>query len=192
MPSLTAHHRVVRRYLTLAIAVAVATAAFVGGALAKAFTLQVARNAKVVNTAGMSTTEPILTDSRARAVYYLTGDSPRHPECTKANRCFTFWPPVTVASAKDLSKAAAIRGRLGVWHRNGFLLVTIRGRPLYRFAADRQKRMATGEGLKSFGGTWHVIKASATTPPGALPGQATPAPVTSGPPMSQCLYPPCS
>jgi len=135
-------------------------AALVGVAIAKTFTLQVAKNAKVTNTIGMTTRENIVVNSRSHAIYDLTGDSKNHPECTKAKGCFQFWPPVTASSQKQLSKAPGITGKLGTWHRNGFLQVTLAGHPLYRFAPDLQKNAATGEGIHSFGGTWHVVKAS--------------------------------
>jgi hypothetical protein len=75
-----------------------------------------------------------------------------------------FWFPVTVSSAKKLTAAPGVKGKLGVWHRNGFFQATLRGRPLYTFIGDSKKAVATGEGIKSFGGTWHLIKTSATNP----------------------------
>jgi predicted lipoprotein with Yx(FWY)xxD motif len=173
--------------MPVAAVVGVATAALVGVALAKTFTLQVAKNARVMNAAGTTKRGNIVVNPRWRAVYALSGDSQHHPECTKASGCFQFWPPVTVSSPKKLSKGPGVAGRLGVWRRDGFFQVTLGGHPLYAFAADAHKSLATGEGLRSFGGTWHVIKASAakqrttTTPPG-------PTTTTSTPP---CLYPPC-
>jgi predicted lipoprotein with Yx(FWY)xxD motif len=147
--------------VTLVAAVAgFATAALVGVALAKTFTLQVAKNAKVTNTTGTTAHENIVVNSRGRAAYVLTGDSKHHAECTKAGGCFKFWPPVKVSSAKKLSKVRGVKGKLGVWHRDGFFQVTLGGHPLYTFAGDTQKHAATGEGIRSFGGTWHVIKAS--------------------------------
>ena len=104
-----------------------ATAAMVGVAVAKTFTLSIAKNAQVTNTRGISTRENVVVDARGFAVYTLSGDSMQHPKCTKANGCFAFWPPVKVASAKALSKASGISGKLAVWHRNGFFQVTLAG-----------------------------------------------------------------
>jgi predicted lipoprotein with Yx(FWY)xxD motif len=165
-----------------------ATAALVGVALAKTFTLQVAKGAKVTNTMSRSTSENIVANSRSRAVYALTGDSKRHPECTKANGCFQFWFPVNVSSAKQLTKAPGISGKLGVWHRNGFFQVTLAGHPLYTFAGDTQKDAATGEGIKSFGGTWHVAKATNTDTKTTTTGTTT---TPTGTTTTPCLYPPC-
>jgi len=175
--------------MLLAAAVGFATAALVGVAIARTFTLQVAKNAKVTNQTGVTTRENIVVNSGGRAVYDLTGDSKKHPKCTKANGCFRFWPPVTVSSPKKLSKAPGISGKLGIWRRNGFLQVTLGGHPLYRFAPDSQRDVARGEGIHSFGGTWHVIKAAA-------PRQGTTTTMTSTPSTTtttttSCLYPPC-
>ncbi len=172
-----------------------ATAAFVGVAMAKTFALEVAKNANVTSQTRTTKTESIVVTASGRAVYTLTGDSPRHPECTKASGCFTFWPPVTVSSAKKLSKAPGIRGKLGVWHRNGFFQVTLAGHPLYRYAADGQKDSATGEGINAFGGTWHVVKAAVTggpTPSGGTPTSTTTTTTTTMPTTTSttCLYPP--
>src|SRR5579884_3056768 len=105
-----------RSPVAVAAAVAVgagfAVAALAGVALAKTFTVQVAKDASVTNQSGTTTHENILVTSRGRALYELTGDSRRHPECTKGNGCFNFWLPLKVSSAKRLSKAPGIRGEL--------------------------------------------------------------------------------
>jgi predicted lipoprotein with Yx(FWY)xxD motif len=38
--------------------------------------------------------------------------------------------------------------------------LTVNGHPLYNYAGDRRSHVATGEGIKAFGDTWHVVKAS--------------------------------
>jgi predicted lipoprotein with Yx(FWY)xxD motif len=167
-----------------------ATAALVGVAIAKTFTVQVAKTAKVTNQMGMTTRENIVVNSRGRAVYDLTGDSKGHPKCSKANGCFQFWPPLTVASAQNLSKAPGIAGKLGVWHRDGFLQVTLGGHPLYRFAPDNQRDVATGEGIQSFHGTWHAIRAS-TSASGSNTTTMTSTPSTGTTTTTSCAYPPC-
>ncbi len=60
---------------------------------------------------------------------------------------------MTVKSAKaKLSKAAGIKGKLGVIQRGGFFQVTLGGEPLYRFAEDTKAGQANGDGIKNFGG----------------------------------------
>jgi predicted lipoprotein with Yx(FWY)xxD motif len=147
--------------LPLAATAGVALAVLVGVAVAATFTLKVARNAKVTNARTHATTrETIVVDSRGFAVYDLSGETIKHPKCTKANGCLAVWPAVTVASVKQLRAQPGIKGRLGVWRRYGFLQVTLAGHPLYTFVADSHKDWATGEDIVHFGGTWHVITAS--------------------------------
>ncbi len=178
--------------LTCVALAGVVTAALAGGAFASSFALQVAKNAKVTSQSGTTKAESIVVTARGRAVYLLTGDSKRHPECTKGNSCFQFWPPVTVSSLKKLSKAPGIKGKLGIWHRNGFSQVTLAGHPLYRFAPDTQRDHATGQGIKSFGGTWHVINAPTSTSGSSTSGSSTmPPPTTTTAAPAPCLYPPC-
>jgi predicted lipoprotein with Yx(FWY)xxD motif len=169
-----------RSLATLAAGTAgVALALLAGMAVARTFTLQVAKNATVRNPmTGVTKHENIVVDARRRAVYTLSGDSKSHPKCTKANHCFIFWPPVKVSSARKLSKAPGIKGKLGVWHRNGFNQVTLGGHPLYEYSGDSHKNTATGEGIQTFGGTWHVVKASApaSTMPPASSGTTTTTP----------------
>lgn len=146
---------------TLAATAAVALAVVAGVAVARSFTLTVAAHAKVTNASGSTRTEAIAVNARQHAVYYLTGDSRRHPECTAGNGCYASWPPVTVAAGARASKEARIKGKLGVWRHGGISQVTLNGHPLYTFVDDVQRRRATGEGLTSFGGTWYVIQATA-------------------------------
>lgn len=160
-----------------------AATAVVSVALAKTFTLTVAKHAKVTNFNTKKTVkEAVLVDAKSLVVYTLSGDSKAHPKCTKANTCFQFWPPVTVASAKKLSKAPGIKGKLGTWKRNGFVQVTLNGHPLYRFFLDKKKDLAQGEAVNSFGGIWHVVKAgSKATSPSKAGQTPSPMPTPSSP-----------
>ncbi len=148
----------------IAGAVIVAMLAVAAVALAKTFTLNVAKNATVTNAQTMATThENIGVNGRGFAVYWLSGDSKSHPKCTQANGCFKFWPPVTAASAKALSKASGISGKLTSWTRDGFNQAVLGGHPIYTFAPDTKKHDATGDHVVGFGGTWHVVTASGST-----------------------------
>jgi predicted lipoprotein with Yx(FWY)xxD motif len=176
------HHRRLRRVhvaIVVAALAGLASAAMVGLAVAKTLTLQVAKGASVTNSqTGSTKTEAIVVNTKGRAVYTLSGDTTKHPKCTKANTCFQFWPPVTVSSAKGLSKAAGVKGKLGVFKRNGIMQVTLGGHPLYTFSQDTKKANATGEDLASFKGTWHVVEdpsaGSSTGNTGSTPTMTTP------------------
>ena len=179
------HHRRLRRFhvaIVVAALAGLASAAMVGLAVAKTLTLQVAKGASVTNQSGSTKTEAIVVNTKGRAVYMLSGDTTKHPKCTKANGCFSFWPPVTVSSAKGLSKAAGVKGKLGVFKRNGIMQVTLGGHPLYTFANDHKKNNATGEGVNGFNGIWHVVKgAGAST---GSSSNSTPTSSTSTTPTS--------
>jgi predicted lipoprotein with Yx(FWY)xxD motif len=151
-------------------------AAVTGLALARTRpTLATAKNSTIAKT--------IIVDSRGLTVYELSPETTHHLLCTKANGCFTFWPPVTVPSAKTkLAAASDVKGKLGILHRNGFLQLTLGGRPLYHFAGDDSKTgNANGQGLHSFGGSWHVVAASAPQPTTTMPTTTT-TPTTPYPP----------
>lgn len=146
---------------SLAGSVGVVCALLVSIAVAKSFTLQVASNAPVTNTSMVTKHEAIAVTSKGVAVYTLTSDTVHHLTCTQQNMCLQFWPPVKVSSAK-VTKAPGITGKLGTFKRNGFTQLTLGGHPVYTFAGDvPKKRVATGEGIMGFGGTWHVVKATA-------------------------------
>jgi predicted lipoprotein with Yx(FWY)xxD motif len=175
--------RPLRTALVLATAVAgVATAGLVSLAVAGTFTLKVATHASVTNVSGVTKHESIVVTSTGFAVYILTGDSPRHQKCIKSNGCFAAWPPVKASSAKKLSKAPGVNGKLGTFRRDGFVQVTLDGHPLYVFIGDRHKDAATGEGINHFGGIWHVIKmggSSGATPPGTSTSSTSTSPSPS-------------
>ena len=140
-------------------------------AASHATTLKTAQNKTIGKT--------IVVNSKGLTVYELSGETRRHLLCT-SKPCFQNWPPVTVRSAKTkLSKAAGIKGKLGILHRDHFFQVTLGGLPLYRFKFDTAKGQANGQKIAAFGGTWHVVTASShnrssgstttgstTTPPG--------------------------
>jgi predicted lipoprotein with Yx(FWY)xxD motif len=132
--------------------------------------------------------ETIVVNSRGLTLYELRPETTHHLLCTKLNGCFGVWLPLTVPSANSkLSAARGVSGKLGVLHRNGFFQVALGGHPLYRFAGDASKQgVASGQGIHSFGGTWHVVAAASspnTTPTGTTPTMTTPT-------MTTPYYPP--
>jgi predicted lipoprotein with Yx(FWY)xxD motif len=120
----------------------------------------------------------VLTTAAGAPVYTLSGDTPRHPECTRANGCFRVWHPVTVASTVRPTKPSNVPGHLGVWRRGRLRQVTLNGRPLYTFAGDTVSSVAAGAGLRSFRGTWKVVRTPAALTPSPVP---TPSPSPSPP-----------
>jgi predicted lipoprotein with Yx(FWY)xxD motif len=147
-----------RRPILLIAALAGFSVPVVAGiAGAKTFTLELAKGAKVTDQSGTTKTEKIAVTPRGFAVYWLSGDSAAHPKCTSSNGCFSFWPPVKERSARGLSKAPGIAGKLGTWRHDGFTQLTLSGHPLYNFSGDKHRDAAVGEGIHGFGGVWHVV-----------------------------------
>jgi predicted lipoprotein with Yx(FWY)xxD motif len=144
----------------------VLTALIAGGAIASiAFaksttTLQTAHNSKL--------SETLVVSASGRTLYELKPGA----GC-KSKSCFQFWPPLKVSKNAKLTAAKGIKGKLGKLHRDGFYQVTLGGDPRYLFADDSGRGQANGNGIKSFGGTWHVIATSASKQPATTSTSST-------------------
>jgi len=102
----------------------------------------------------------ILVSAQGRTLYALSPETTHHLLCT-SHSCLSAWPPFTASSHAKLTEAGGAHGTLGLLHRSGGLTqVTLNGQPLYYFAGDSKRGEANGEGLASFGGTWHAVLAS--------------------------------
>jgi predicted lipoprotein with Yx(FWY)xxD motif len=157
-------HRLRRTAAVIAITCAgLGAAALVSVAVARTFTISVAKGVSVTNQAGSTSLENVAVNARGHALYTLSGDTKSNPKCTKASGCWSFWPPLKVSSSAKPTKASGISGRLGVWHHSGIAQVTLNGHPLYAFSMDSKSRQVHGEGIVGFGGTWHVVKAAGTS-----------------------------
>jgi predicted lipoprotein with Yx(FWY)xxD motif len=152
----------------LALAVSFAAVAFASGTL----TVSSATN----STLG----KQVVINAQGRTLYALSPETSKHLLC-KSTECMKFWPPLTVPSTKTKLKAGTgVQGHLAILHRKGGVLqVTLRGEPLYRFAKDHAKGDANGEGVESFGGTWHAVTA-ASAPTTSMPSTPT-TPATTTP-----------
>lgn len=101
--------------------------------------------------------QEIAVDSHGHTLYVLSPETTHHLLC-KSKECLAVWPPLTVSSASKLHNGPGAGGALGVLRRpGGTLQVTLRGLPLYLYSGDRSPGQASGQNLKSFGGTWHVV-----------------------------------
>jgi len=104
--------------------------------------------------------ETIVVNSQGDTLYSLSPETTHHLLC-KSSQCFEFWPPLTVSSSHTkLVAGSGVHGSLAIIHRNGIFQVTLRGMPLYRYYEDHAKGQVNGQGIKSFGGTWHAVGAS--------------------------------
>jgi predicted lipoprotein with Yx(FWY)xxD motif len=131
--------------------------------------------ATVGSTSSSTLDERIAVSSAGRTLYALSPETAGHLLC-RSSACLRLWPPLTVPSrASRLTAGPGLHGRLGILRRsNGMLQVTLRGLPLYRFSGDHGSGQTHGQGIESFGGTWHAVGASATQSP--TPATPTPAP----------------
>jgi predicted lipoprotein with Yx(FWY)xxD motif len=169
-----------RRYIGLALGVLAAAATAASVAMA-------AGGTRVVGTASNSTlNETVAVDTHGRTLYALHPEATHHLLC-KTHACLQAWPPLTVHSGNvKLTAGHGVEGHLGLLRRgNGKWQVTLRGMPLYRFSGDGAQGEANGEGIKSFGGTWHAVTAQSKST--AQPG--TQSPTNSTPPMTPAPAP---
>jgi predicted lipoprotein with Yx(FWY)xxD motif len=113
----------------------------------------------------------ILADPDSRTLYTLTDGSGAAVACT--GPCLAAWPPLELAAGATAPTAPDGVDLSVVDGPDGAKLVAADGLPLYTFAGDGSAADAKGEGLVSFGGTWHVVKTTAAvTSPTASGGSS--------------------
>ena len=142
----------VRRLAVLCVAAA---------ALALAAAALAASSAPLVQTGKAKVkgrTRTVVVDSRGMTLYTLSGERVGNLKCLTST-CFAIWPPYKVTATQRLTKARNVRGTLSRLRRvkGGFRQLMLNGHPLYHFIGDSTKGQANGEGITSFGGTWHVV-----------------------------------
>ncbi len=149
-------HRARRLLIGAVVAVAFALAA---GLAVAATVSSLGIAARTVS--GQSAT--IVVDGRGVTVYELGGESLAHLQCiTRA--CFSTWLPLKVSSADSrVKKGSGVPGTISVMHRvkGGFYQVMLDRHPLYYYSGDKgASGPTTGQGITSYGGTWHVVGGS--------------------------------
>jgi predicted lipoprotein with Yx(FWY)xxD motif len=139
-----------------------------------------ASSAPVVLTAKSSKLGSILVDAKGMTLYTLT-NAGKPVACT--DQCATFWPPLVLPPGAVTAMGGSGVTGLGTTSVMTVVQVTEHGLPLYRFSKDTAPGDTNGEGISSFGGTWHVATMATKTaanPPAAVP-PATPAPAAAPP-----------
>lgn len=91
----------------------------------------------------------ILADSKGRTLYTLTKNGKAVP-CDAT--CQQVWPPANSSAGTQLMAG---------------------GLPLYTYVKDQDAEDAYGEGIDSFGGVWHVVKAGSGNGAGPAGGAGT-------------------
>ena len=157
-----------RRPATPLIAAAVVALLLLGAALA------VARSSSTVGARAA-----FAVDAKGHTLYTLSGETAKRLKC-KSKACLSIWPPLTVSGKATPTAASGVVGKIGVVRRSdGRRQVTLRGKPVYRYSGDSAAGQDNGEGIQSFGGTWHAATARLEKGPDPVPA---PAPSPSYPP----------
>jgi predicted lipoprotein with Yx(FWY)xxD motif len=130
--------------------------------------------AKAANAVVVSATVPkvgaVVVNDQGRTVYTLTDAAGKAVACTGG--CLTAWPPVLVVAPATATGSGGVKDVATVTTSDGDQ-VTINGLPVYTFSGDPGSGVANGEGLASFGGTWHVVKVSGGATGGGTTGGGT-------------------
>ncbi len=134
----------------------------------------------VATTANNPKFGTILVNSTGMTLYTLTnGTTP--VSCTGA--CLGVWPALTLPAGVSTATGGPGVSNLGTTTSNGVLQVTHMGQPLYTFSGDKAVGEANGDGISSFGGVWHVVKAGSnggSASPTGSPASKSPSTTASG------------
>jgi predicted lipoprotein with Yx(FWY)xxD motif len=142
--------------ITAVLVVAVAT---VAQAASRRVTL------KSESVSGMSTN--VLAAPNGRTLYRLKPETAHHVLCK--SDCLPFWPALTVKSKTTKVKLPdGVKGRIGYLKRGKRWQVTLKGLPLYTYSGDSATGQASGQGIKTFGGTWFSLPVGKAAPPPAM------------------------
>jgi predicted lipoprotein with Yx(FWY)xxD motif len=105
--------------------------------------------------------QTIVITGQGQTVYALGGESRAKLKCMSA-QCLKTWKPVTVTSAgAKVTVAGGVPGTVSILTRPKAKLfqVMLDNHPLYTYSGD-SGNSTKGQGINSFGGSWHVIAAS--------------------------------
>jgi predicted lipoprotein with Yx(FWY)xxD motif len=141
-----------------------------------------ANAAPVVKAATVGNVGSVLVDTQQGLTLYTLTSAGKPVPCT--GQCATFWPPLMLPAGTTSAVGAAGVSGLGTVSASGGMQVTANGDPLYHFSKDTGPGVAMGDGISSFGGTWHVVSAPAA---GTSATTVAPAPVTT-PPTTTSSY----
>ena len=136
---------------------AVFAVAMVGTSVAGAKTAKT--SVKVATVPGVGA---VLVDTAGKTLYTLTDANGAAVACT--GQCLSAWPAAMVSAT---AKVKAPKGVKSLSATTDTHHITWKALPLYTFAGDPGPKTANGEGIASFGGTWHVVKiwkTASTTP----------------------------
>jgi predicted lipoprotein with Yx(FWY)xxD motif len=154
-----------RRDMRLVGATVVATIALTAGVLV-APDAGAKSTKTVVGVARVPGQGLILVDKNGMTLYTLTNNG---AAVACDSTCQGFWPPYVVTGGGKVTGAKGVKN-LGLTDTDQ---VTVKNLPVYRYSGDSKKGQANGEGIMTFGGTWHVVKRSGSPPPAKTQSSST-------------------
>ena len=151
--------RMARRLVLLSVAAALLLAAACGDGEADGEDASPAASTTgTVQVAKTGSLGDVLVDEDGMTLYLFTKDSDGASAC--AGDCATTWPPLRVSSGEATAGAGLDAAKLGTIERaDGAPQVTFAGKPLYRYAPDKQAGDVTGQGV---GGVWFAVRPDGT------------------------------
>ncbi len=159
-------HPIAARAAVLAVVLLLASCGSVGDAPSTS-----AGPSKFVVSTGATALGTVLVDGRGRTLYELTSDTAARSTCTGA--CLVAWPPVVVTAPP--AAGAGVSATLGVVAAGQQL--SVNGHRVYTFSRDTAPGQSSGQGIRSFGGTWWAL--DPTGVPITQPGTRPPTPTNS-------------
>jgi predicted lipoprotein with Yx(FWY)xxD motif len=114
-------------------------------------------------TAKVSGVGTVVVDGGGRTVYILTADGKTNAPCTDASGCTKLWPDLPLPDG-----VAAAKGEMGIDASllstkklsDGETYPTYNGWLMYEYSGDSGPGQSSGQGIKSFGGTWYAVMPS--------------------------------
>ncbi len=130
-----------------------------------------------VSTAKVPNIGVVLTTASGLTLYRFTNDATGTATCTGA--CAKIWPPLLASKGAHVSGPRGLKGLSLINVGNGHWQVAFHKVALYRFAGDKKKGQAHGQGV---GNKFFVVLKSgipATAATGAVPSTSTTAPAAA-------------
>jgi predicted lipoprotein with Yx(FWY)xxD motif len=101
----------------------------------------------------------VLADNSGHTLYHFTSDPSGKATCTGA--CAKVWPPLLLPKGDHTHGPRGLKDFSTIALAHGQKQVSFHGEALYRFAGDKKKGQAGGQGVE---GTWFAVLASNTIP----------------------------
>ena len=119
-----------------------------------------------IKTANVPSFSGALVNHSSRTLYVLSVEKGGKLKCRAS--CIPPWLPVLVkssATVKSVSLGTGVKGTIGFVTRSKTTKqVTFNSYPIYTYQGDSGALQSSGSEIHADGGTWTLIKASATTP----------------------------